>query len=64
MDDKDKLIEELRKENKRLKSQVYYYKNRDKNKNKKETSSSAWDFHYSGHGDYMEEMRCFYGNFS
>ena len=64
MDDKDKLIEELRKENKRLKSQVYYYKNRDKNKDKKKTSSSAWDFHYSGHGDYMEEMRCFYGNFS
>lgn len=33
---------------------------------KKETSSndsSAWDFHYSGHGDYEEERRCFYGDF-
>ena len=60
MDDKDKLIEELKKENKKLKSQVYYYKNKDK---KKDSSSSAWDFHYSGHGDYMEEMRCFYGEF-
>jgi len=25
--------------------------------------SSAWDFHYSGHGDYEEERRCFYGDF-
>lgn len=33
---------------------------------KKKTSSddsSAWDFHYSGHGDYEEERRCFYGDF-
>ena len=33
----------------------------------KKTSSddlSAWDFHYSGHGNYEEERRCFYGDFS
>lgn len=30
---------------------------------KKSDDSSAWDFHYSGHGDYEEERRCFYGDF-
>ena len=29
-----------------------------------EDDSSVWDFHYSGHGDYEEERRCFYGDFS
>lgn len=28
------------------------------------SDSGAWDFHYSGHGDYEEERRCFYGDFS
>ena len=59
MDDKDKHSEELKKENKRLKSQVYYYKNKDKNKDKKKTSS-GWDFHYSGRGNYYEEFSSFY----
>lgn len=30
----------------------------------KSNNTSAWDFHYSGHGDYEEERRCFYGDFS
>lgn len=35
-----------------------------KTKKKTDDDNSAWDFHYSGHGDYYEEMRCFYGDFS
>lgn len=38
-----------------------------KKQTRKKTSSSdssAWDFHYSGHGDYEEERRCFYGDYS
>ena len=41
-------------------------KYKKKQTTKKKTSSddsSAWDFHFSGHGDYEEERRCFYGDF-
>lgn len=34
-----------------------------KTKKKTDDDNSAWDFHYSGHGDYEEERRCFYGDF-
>ena len=50
----DKLLEKMRD----------MYNKTHKDKYIKTDDSSAWDFHYSGHGDYEEERRCFYGDFS
>lgn len=59
MDDKDKLIEELKKENKRLKSQLYYYKNKD---NKKTHGYSAWDYYH--HSTPYYDSNYEFGDFS
>lgn len=48
----------LKKENERLKKEIEKTK-----KSKKKEDTSAWDFHYNGHGDYEEQRRCFYGDF-
>lgn len=52
---KDEEIKRLRKENEDLKRKL--------NRERESSNSSAWDFHYSGHGDYEEQRRCFYGDF-
>lgn len=59
MTDKEaKDYKKLLEENLRLKNEI-------KNlKNSKTEDTSGWDFHYDGHGDYEEQRRCFYGNFS
>ena len=38
-------------------------KRNTKGRAKKKSDSSAWDFHWNGHGDYEESRRCFYGDF-
>ena len=52
-------IEELEKENAKLKEEV----NKERNKTQ-EYDSSGWDFHWDGRGSYEEARRCFYGDFS
>lgn len=54
MNDKDKRIKKLEKENKELKRKL---------KAEKTRNDPAWDFHWNGHGDYEEARRCFYGDF-
>ena len=53
--DKDKIIEKLKKENKQLKSELQY---------QKDSHDSGWDFHWDGRGSYEEARRCFYGDFT
>ncbi len=57
---KDEEIKKLKEENRKLKSQLRYYKNKGKSKE----DNSSWDFHWDGRGDYEESRRCFYGDFS
>lgn len=52
-------------ENKRLKEQVKKLKKENERlkKSLEIERSDAWDFHYSGHGNYEQERAGFYGDF-